>query len=105
MRLLLDECVTKYLKPEFSGHDVSTIEEAGLKGLTNGDLLSAASGRFDVFVTVDQNLQFQQNLKDFDIAVLLLKGRLSTYPVLKPLVPQALEIIEQIEPGTVTVVS
>jgi hypothetical protein len=56
MRVLLDECVTRYLKRDFSGHEVFTAEEAGFKGLKNGRLLQAMSGNFDVLVTVDQNL-------------------------------------------------
>lgn len=105
MKLLLDECVTNYLKAEFTGHEVSTIDEAGLKGLKNGKLLSAASGRFDVLVTVDQNLRFQQNLENFAIAILVLRARRSTYPFLKPLIPKALEELKTIEPGHVVVVS
>ena len=105
MKLLLDECVTSYLKPEFGGHEVSTIEEAGFKGLKNGKLLEAASGVFDVLVTVDQNLQFQQNLQNLAVAVLILKARRSTYPLLKPLVPSALEELKTIKPGHVVVIS
>ena len=105
MKLLLDECVTNYLKPEFTGHEVSTIDEAGLKGLKNGKLLAAASDRFDVLVTVDQNLRFQQNLENFSIAILVLRARLSTYPFLKPLMPKALEKLKTIEPGNVVVIS
>ena len=105
MKLLLDECVTNYLKPEFAAHTVSTIDEAGLKGLKNGKLLEAASGRFDVLVTVDQNLRFQQNLQTVDIAILILKAHPSTFPKLKLLVPKALEILETIEMGGVVVVS
>ena len=105
MKLLLDECVTSYLKPDFSGHEVSTIEEAGFKGLKNGKLLQAASGHFDVLVTVDQNLRFQQNLENYAIAVLVLKASRSTYPQLKPLVPKALEELERIRVGDLVTVS
>jgi len=105
MKLLLDECVTNYLKPEFAAHTVSTIDAAGLKGLKNGKLLEAATGRFDVLVTVDQNLRFQQNLQTVDIAILILKAHPSTFPKLKLLVPKALEILETIEMGGVVVVS
>lgn len=105
MKLLLDECVTNYLKHEFIGHEVSTIEEAGFKGLKNGELLAAASGIFDVLVTVDQNLRFQHNLKNLEIAILLLKANRSTYPMLKPLIPRALEILRELEPGKLLVVS
>ena len=79
MKLLLDECVTRYLKPDFIGHDVSTVDEAGFKGLKNGALLRAASGKFDVLVTVDKSIRHQQNLQSFQIAVLLLsQGPTST---------------------------
>jgi hypothetical protein len=104
MKVLLDECVTRYLKRDFTGHEVLTVEEAGFKGLKNGRLLQAASGRYEVLVTVDQNLQYQQNLKTFAIAIIVLKARRSTYPTLKPLMPQVLETLEKIKPGEITVV-
>lgn len=74
MKVLLDECVTRYLKPDFTGHEILTVEEAGFKGLRNGRLLEAASVQHDVLVTVDQNLQYQQNLKTLAIAVIVLEG-------------------------------
>jgi hypothetical protein len=97
MRLLLDECVTNYLKPEFIGHDVSTIDEAGFKGLNNGELLEAAFSRFDVLVTVDQNLRFQQNLKNLSIAILVFRAKRTSFPYLKPLIPKALESLETLK--------
>lgn len=105
MKVLLDECVTHYLKRHFAAHEVFTIEEAGFKGVKNGRLLEAASGQYDVLVTVDQNLEYQQNLKTFDIAVVLLKAKRSTYPMLKPLMPRVLEILETIESGEIVTVS
>jgi hypothetical protein len=59
VKLLLDECVTRFVKRDLVGHDAHTIEEAGFKGLENGDLLRAASGIYDVLITVDQNLPYQ----------------------------------------------
>lgn len=105
MRVLLDECVTRYLKRDFSGHEVFTVEEAGFKGLKNGRLLQAMSGHFDVLVTVDQNLQYQQNLRAYALAIVVLKARRSTYPMLKPLMPELLERLETVKPGEVVVVS
>lgn len=105
MKLLLDECVTNYLKPEFVGHEVSTVDEAGLKGLKNGKLLEAATGLFDVLVTVDQNLRFQQNLEKYSLSVLVLRGRRTSLPFLKPLMAEALTVLESIKPGEVVVVS
>lgn len=100
MKLLLDECITNYLKPDFAGHEVFTIEEAGLKGLENGDLLRAASGEFEVLITVDKNIPFQQNLAKFNIAVLILRAKTNRYEDLKKLVPQALLALENIQPGS-----
>jgi hypothetical protein len=105
MRVLLDECVTRYLRRDFAGHEVLTVEEAGFKGLRNGRLLQAASGRIDVLLTVDQNLQYQQNLNSLTLAIIVLKARRSTYPMLKPLMPKVLECLEDIKPGEVVVVS
>ena len=105
MKVLLDECVTRYLKDDFTGHEVLTVEEAGFKGLKNGSLLQAASAQHDVLVTVDQNLQYQQNLKTLAIAIIVLKARRSTYTLLKPLMPQVLKILETIKPGEIVIVS
>src|SRR2546429_2434910 len=105
MKVLLDECVTRYLKRDFAGHEVLTVEEAGFKGLKNGRLLQAASGQYEVLVTVDQNLQYQQNLKNFTVAIIVLKAKRNTYLLLKPLMPQVLEVLEKIKPGEMIVVS
>ncbi len=105
MRVLLDECVTRYLKRDFSGHEVFTVEEAGFKGLKNGRLLQAMSGHFDILITVDQNLKYQQNLSAYVLAIVVLKARRSTYPMLEPLMPEVLKRLETIKPGEVVVIS
>jgi predicted nuclease of predicted toxin-antitoxin system len=104
MKVLLDECVTRYLKRDFTEHEVLTVEDAGFKGLKNGRLLQAASGQYDVLVTVDQNLQYQQNLKTLAIAIIVLKAKRSTYPMLKLLMTQVLETLEKIKPGEIIIV-
>lgn len=104
MRVLLDECVTRYLQRDLTGYDVLTVAEAGFKGLKNGRLLQAAAGKYDVLVTVDQNLQYQQNLKTYVIAIVVLRAKRSTYPMLKPLLPQVLATLAQIRPGEIIVV-
>ena len=96
MKLLLDECVTSYLIADFAPHDVFTIERAGLKGLKNGKLLLAASGKFDVLISVDKSIPYQQNISSLNIAVLILRAKTNTYPDLKPLVPQALTALTRI---------
>ena len=101
MRLLLDECVPRRLRRDFAGHTVSTVEEAKFKGLKNGQLLSAAVGNFDVLITVDQNIPFQQNLASFNISILILVAGSNRYQDLKPLAPKALDSLKQIKPGEI----
>jgi predicted nuclease of predicted toxin-antitoxin system len=59
MKLLLDECVTRKIKRDLAAHEVRTIEEAGMKGLENGELLRSAAGKYEVLVTVDRNMEHQ----------------------------------------------
>jgi predicted nuclease of predicted toxin-antitoxin system len=99
MRLLLDECVARDLKRDLVGHEVATAVEAGFKGLENGALLRAASGKHDVLITVDQNLQFQQNIRSLQIAVIILVAGGITYDDLKLSIPQVLEALKRIPVG------
>ena len=101
MKLLLDECVTRHLKPEFVGHDVYTVDEMGLKGLKNGNLLRAAAGKFDVLITVDKSLSHQQNLSPYGLAILVMVASSNALGALKPLIPQSLRALDWIEPGQV----
>ena len=66
MRLLLDECVPVQVKSLFTaaGHDCKTVREAGFEGFSNGDLLRAAEPFFDVLLTIDKNIRYQQNLAE-----------------------------------------
>jgi predicted nuclease of predicted toxin-antitoxin system len=101
MRVLLDDCVTRFLKRDFLGHEVATIDEAGMKGLNNGQLLQAASGQYDVLITVDQNLTYQQNVHALPLAIVILVARRNTYATLQPLIPQALQALQYIRQGEV----
>lgn len=100
MRLLLDECVPKRLKGELAGHQVLTVREAGWAGLKNGVLLRAASGRFDVLVTVDQGIEYQQNLSGLQIAVLIIVAPSNDIDDLRPLVPAVLQALTSVQSGT-----
>jgi predicted nuclease of predicted toxin-antitoxin system len=75
MRILLDESLPRRLRDVFVGHDVTTVVEARWSGIKNGELLDLAATRFDLFVTADQNLQYQQNLSALPIAVAVLVAR------------------------------
>ena len=69
MKLLLDECLPQRLKHDFPEHSVSTIKELGLCGVKNGELLAAASEAFDVLITVDRHMQFQQKIYGTSISL------------------------------------
>lgn len=101
MKVLLDECVKRYLKKDFTGHEVTTVTEAKFNGLKNGQLLSAASGKYEVLVTTDQNLKYQQNLTQYQISILVLKSKRNSYKYLQPLMPKALEVLRKIKVGEV----
>ena len=101
MRVLLDECVPRKLKRELGNHEVLTVTENGWSGFKNGDLLALAALEFDVFLTVDQNLNFQQNLKQFDIGIILMVARNNRFKTLLPLMPEVLASIDQIQDGEV----
>ena len=74
MRVFLDECIDWRLSRDIIGHDVKTARQMGWTAIKNGELLALASGQFDVFVTVDRNLAFQQNVVALPIAVLVLQS-------------------------------
>jgi predicted nuclease of predicted toxin-antitoxin system len=101
VRLLLDECIPKRLCRELAEHDVRTVQQAGWGGLTNGRLLVAAQQNFDVFLTVDQNLRFQQNISGFEIAVVVLEAPSNDIEDLRPLIPRVLALLPQLRPGQV----
>lgn len=90
MRILLDECLPRRLKKGLTGHEVQTVPEAGWASKRNGALLELAETRFDVFVTVDRNLSFQQDLRRFRIAVVVLVAKGNRESDLRPLIPKLL---------------
>jgi predicted nuclease of predicted toxin-antitoxin system len=101
MRLLLDECLPRRLKGQLEPHAVTTVPEAGLAGVKNGALLRRAAGMFDVFVTVDANLRFQQNLAELPLSIIVLRAVSNDISDLMPLVPAVLEALATIQPGAV----
>jgi len=104
MKILLDECVDWRLSRELLGHDVKTARQMGWATIKNGELLALASRTFDVFVTVDRKLPFQQNLSGLALAVVVLRARTNRLADLRPLVPALLVVLPQAKPGTATVV-
>jgi hypothetical protein len=99
VRVLLDECVDWRLARDIVGHGVKTARQMGWTAIENGELLTLAAKHFDVFVTVDRNLSFQQNLGSRSIAVIILRARTNRLADLRPLTPRLLAAIESTKPG------
>ena len=70
MRILLDECVPWPMHKLLVGHECTTAQKRGWGGIKNGDLLRLADGEFDLFITSDQNIRYQQNLAGRSIPIL-----------------------------------
>lgn len=101
MKVLLDECIDRRLAKDIAGHDVKTVPQMGWAGIKNGDLLTLAEKQFEVLVTVDRNLSFQQNLPSYNIAVIVLRCRSNRIQDLRPLVPELLGSLSTARSGDV----
>jgi predicted nuclease of predicted toxin-antitoxin system len=102
MKVFLDECVDWRLARDLVGHDVVTARQMGWTAIKNGELLALAEKEFDVFITVDRNLAFQQNLTDIAIAVIILEARTNRLADLKQIVPLLLQSMASAKAGTTT---
>ncbi len=105
MRVLLDECVPNQVKSELVGHEVRTVGRMGWAGKKNGELLTLAATRFDVFVTVDRSLRHQQNLPGLRLGVVTLVAHTNEIEALRPLIPQLKHALRKVKPGQVVRVS
>jgi hypothetical protein len=102
VRILLDESVPRPLGRLLAGHDVRTVTQMGWTSLSNGVLLQRAAEAFDALITTDQNLEFQQNLATLPIAVVVLVATSNRLESLEPLLPAVLQILQTLQPRTVT---
>ena len=105
MKLLLDECLPRKLKNSLTGHDVQTVPERGWAGIKNGNLLALAEPEYDVFITVDGNLPYQQNLTGRQIAIIVLSAPDNTIDTLLPLIPDVLSALASLQAGQIARVS
>jgi hypothetical protein len=99
VRVLLDECIDWRLSRDIVGHDVKTLSQRGWTSTGDGTLLALAAEHFDVFVTVDRNLSFQQHLISFSVAVVVLHARTNRLAELRLLLPELHAAIETATPG------
>jgi Domain of unknown function (DUF5615) len=98
VRILVDESLPRPLAPLLTGHDAKTVSQMGWTSLSNGALLRQAAEHFDALLTADQNIEFQQNLRDLPIAVVVLIAPSNRLESLEPLIPNVLETLQTIQP-------
>ena len=104
-RVLFDENMPRLLRRELAEFQIRTAQEEGWSALRNGELLRrAADARFEVVVTADKRMQFQQNISSFKIA-LVVDARSTRLIHMRPLLPQLRDAIEHAKIGTVLVVA
>ena len=102
MKILLDECVPRKLAKEFEDHTVETVRSMGWRGIKNGALLQKVTqAKFEAFITVDKNLQYQQKIVDLPFAVILLDSPLTTLVELQKTIPECLNILPEVQPGKI----
>lgn len=88
MKILLDECVTKRLKMHLEAFKVLTVTELGLSGIKNGKLLNyCVANNFDILLTIDKNLLYQQNLDQFPLIIVVLNSKTSKIEELVTFLP------------------
>jgi predicted nuclease of predicted toxin-antitoxin system len=105
VRVLLEESLPRTLARQFSDLILETVLDRGWAGLKNGELLARAAADFDVFLTADQNLKYQQNLKGFDIGVVVMAAKSNRVADLLPLVAEAQLQCQKVKSGEVRVVT
>jgi predicted nuclease of predicted toxin-antitoxin system len=103
MRVLLDECAPRQLKIFLTthGYQCRTTQEAGWSGIENGELLALADAAFDVLVSIDRGIQYQQNMTERHIAIVILRGRTNRLVDLSPHFPACADALKLIQPGQV----
>lgn len=104
MRILLDECVDRRFARELPDHEVKTVPQQGWAGVKNGSLMKLAEEEFDVFITVDRNLSFQQNLPQYNIIVIVLRSLSNRYHDLVAFGPKVTQSLKRLEVGSAVVI-
>ena len=104
MRVLLDECVNPRLRLAFPGDFVKTVPEMEWRSLTNGRLMKAAAPHFDVFVTLDQNLQFQNSTGLCPLGIVVLVTRFNHLAAYRPQFAEIRDTVMRTTPGQVSII-
>jgi predicted nuclease of predicted toxin-antitoxin system len=101
VRVLIDECLNWRLGRALTGHYCTSVQKMGWSGMKNGELLALAQDQFDVFLTGDRNLSFQQNVTNFQIAVVILHASSTQLHQTLPLMPKVLALLPMLQPGQI----
>jgi len=100
MKILLDECVTKHLKPYLADHEVYTVRELGWSGIKNGKLMALCVGHgFHILLTIDKNIQFQQSLDKHALTIVILNSITSKVEELQDFLPSFKGTLAEMLPG------
>jgi len=106
MKILLDECVPYRLKYHLDKFKCKSVKEMGWSSLLNGDLMKAAGDEgFEIFLTIDKNLQHQQNIKKYPLAIVVFDIPRSKIEFLKELIPQFITLSSEIKKGKLYILS
>ena len=97
MKIIIDECVPHIVKKKLPAFNIRTVQEAGWAGIKNGELLRLVEGAFDVFISSDKNLQYQQNLTGRNLAIIILPS--NQVPVVENLLPRLEATLANIKSG------
>ena len=100
MRILLDESVPGRLGSLLTGHSVVTVQRRGWASVKNGKLLSLAAGEFDVLLTADKGMEYQQNLATLPVSILIVLARSNRIEDLAAAVPSILAALAELPPRT-----
>ena len=101
MRVLLDGNLPRTFAALLPGHRVETVHQRRWSDLDDGPLLKAAEGEYDVLLTADQNLRYQQNLRGRRLRIVVLHARRTRLPELAPLAPAVLRALAEMQPGEI----
>lgn len=99
MKVLIDENLPRKLADHLLGYECRTVAECGWAGKKNGELLSLAESEFDVLLTLDKNILYQQDLKLGRIAVVIVRARSNRMQDLLPVIPGCLAALQYVQPG------
>ncbi len=103
MKAFVDECVPYQLIHHLIGHDFIHVTDTAWRSTKNGALLRLVAPLYDLFLTADQNIPYQQNLKKVDLAFVTLKASSNKFDELLPLVPKTLDALDHINTGDLVI--